>query len=139
MIRSLISSLACATALAAPAVAQDEPAQNAGAIAEAVRDAYRALNGQEVRIEGSIGTYIADLIYFADDNGRYPVKLDAGREVRRRIEECELNVYDPSSSWCKVVGMAEISVDLEDNNLGDGIGISFVLYEVESLKTKEDY
>ena len=103
-----------------------------------LREMYEGLDGQEIRIDGVIGTLIGDQIYFADSTGRFKVELDAGRDVRRSIEGCKVNMFQLEKSTCNVVGMAEISVDDGDDNAGDGFEIGLILYQVDSFeKSKE--
>jgi len=118
--------------------AQDAAPKGTDSVVQAVSEAYQALDGQEVRIDGAIGEFVGGLLYFIDETGRYSIKLDAGRDVRRRIEGCTLNMFDAASSPCQVIGMAEISIDADDDNVGDGVEIGLVLYDVESLEVSAD-
>ncbi len=116
-------------------IAQDDAVTGTADMAETVREAYRVLDGQEVRVEGAVGMFAGRLLYFVDETGRYSLKLDAGRDIRRQIEACEVNPYDFANSPCQVVGMAEVSAGVDDDDVADGINIELVLYSVESLET----
>lgn len=103
-----------------------------------LRTVYESLQGKEISIDGVIGTSFGDQIYFADITGSYKVSLDAGREVRRKIEGCEVNIFDREKSLCKISGMAEIKVENDDDNIADGIEIGLILYQVDSFEKREE-
>ena len=109
--------------------------QNTNRMDDGLRNVYRALNGQEIEVDGAIGSLFGgDQLYFADGTGRYETDLDAGRDVRRQIEGCELKLMNPETSPCKVVGMAEASTDDDDENIGDGLEIRLILYRVDTFE-----
>ena len=108
-------------------------AQSLDTVRSALLSAYQQANTSEVSIKGAIGTLLGETVYFVDETGRYKVKLDAGRDVRRKIESCELNLFDSGGSKCQISGKAEVAVDLNDNNFGDGYEIELILFSVETL------
>ena len=54
--------------------------------------------------------------------------------MRRSVDGCEINMFQLEKSTCKVIGMVELSVDDADDNVGDGIEIELILYQVDSLE-----
>ena len=94
------------------------------------------LDEEEVDIEGAIGTFITDNLTFVDATGSYDVKLDAGRQVRRNIEGCEVNPFAWEQSNCIIKGRAEIEVDLDDSSLADGFEVNLIIFEVSDIKKK---
>jgi len=89
-------------------------------------------NGQEIQIEGAIGTLFGETLYFVDTTGRYEILLDAGREIRREVEACEL-AYDTASSPCQIKGKAEIQIEDDDSDIADGIEVKLILFAVDSF------
>jgi len=122
--------------LPAYANAQQE-IKDTASLSSALGDLFQSLDRKEIRVEGAIGVFVAEVLYFADSTGRYEVELDAGRDIRRQIEGCKLNMFSLEKSPCFVTGMAEISIDLEDDNLGDGTTIKLILYQVDSFENRE--
>lgn len=129
--------VAAATAMIPIALhAQDEvEVKTTADIAKTIADVYQTLDTAEIRIDGYIGAFIADILYYADEFGRYQISLDAGRTVRRQIDGCTLE-FDYLRSSCKIVGIAEIKVDENDREIADGVNFSLILYEVESFEKK---
>ena len=91
-------------------------------------------NGQEIQIRGAIGTLFGETIYFADGTGRYKISLDAGREIRRQVENCKLEMFDTVKSKCQIRGNAEIQIEKDDTDIADGIEIKLILFAVDSFE-----
>ncbi len=125
-------------AFVAAAFPQDKPQlKNTNDLEKFLTIVNDVANGQEILVDGAIGTMFGETVYFVDQTGRYKILLDAGRDFRRKIEGCELELFDPSSSKCKVLGKAEVRVDLDDDNVADGVEISLILFAVESFERKD--
>lgn len=101
-------------------------------VSETILTAFQKIHGSEISISGAIGIEY-DKIRFCDNTGVYWVKLDAGRDARRQIEECkfECDFSSPSENECQISGMAEIEVQWDDGKLGRGIPIHLIIYEAE--------
>ncbi|WP_156945896.1 hypothetical protein [Roseicyclus elongatus] len=131
--------IVAATSIMLPSISSSqEVLSGTPALEAAVSAFYEGLNGSETQISGAIGTLFGgDRIYFADGTGRYRILLDAGRNVRRDIEGCELELFETLQSPCQIEGTVELSIDDEDDNLADGIEIEMILFSVESFTRSE--
>jgi len=101
-------------------------------VEEIVRDisaAYTSLNGKTITLRGAIGTLFGDSIYFANANGRFEVQFDAGRTARKKIANCELNMFDWQRSDCTVEVDAEILIK-EPFSFAEGTEVTLIVYEV---------
>lgn len=96
---------------------------------------YEILDGQEIPIEGAVGTAFGGALYFVDDFGTYQMTLDAGREVRKQLEGCTVNLFVPELSNCRGVGMAEVQADWKDMSVSKGVEIGLIVYELEVTRT----
>lgn len=132
-----VAAIFAAGMLPAHVMAQEE-VKDTTELDGALRNIYQIINLQEIRVKGAIGSLIGDQLYFVDDTGRYKVELDAGRDIRRQIDGCEIAIFGPKESLCQLSGMAEIAIDTEDDNIGDGFEISLILYRVDSFERRED-
>lgn len=99
-----------------------------------IRDFYSDVDGKEVSIKGAIGTFISDTLKFGDTSGIYDVIFDAGRNARKSIEGCEINLFSLQASNCFIEGKAEIVVDWNEGDPGDGYPIKLSIYEMVRTK-----
>lgn len=104
----------------------------------ALRKFYQSVNGKEIKIDGAIGSLFGDQLYFVDGSGKYKIELDAGRDVRRKIEGCEIELFYATQSPCQIVGMVELAIAAEDEDAGDGFEIGMILYSVELFQNKDE-
>lgn len=114
-----ISLVAIALALAGPALAQSVP----------LAAALDAVNGQEVVIDGHIGTGldITDneaLAFRGKAGSTFPVIFDAGREARKKLAGCKFALFGGGMP-CAMKGKAEIVIE--------GSTIRLSIFEMERI------
>jgi hypothetical protein len=97
----------------------------------AVRTVYEAFDKQEIAIDGYIGTFIGDGIYFLDQTGRYEVTLDAGRAVRKDLANCKIGWGYSGNHNCSAQGMAEVHVSWDASDLSEGMKVKLIIYELQ--------
>jgi hypothetical protein len=92
--------------------------------------------GQEVSVEGSIGTGLdmmdSEALFFrSNEETVFPVVFDAGREVRRQLEGCRFAMFGGGTP-CRMSGKAELE--------WSGSQLRLIIFDVESIEapTKED-
>lgn len=129
MRRSILSATTLATLMAGAVVAQETDTLEVTRIIGEIAQRHAALSGKTITMTGTLGTYISDNIYFANEDGFFEVQFDAGREARRRIEGCLVTPFGTSSSQCVFEIDAELVV-AERFDLADGGEIKLIVYEV---------
>jgi hypothetical protein len=126
--------LALAATAFAIAIGHVAKAETTISVENRMKIVYRGINGSEVELKGAIGTFITDQIKYADNSGVYDVLLDAGRDARKSIEGCEIQLFAPEKSPCQIIGKGELVIDLDDGNLGSGFGVKISIYELNLVR-----
>lgn len=121
--------------LAGPALAEPPKLKNTEDAHKVLSHVYQILDGQEIPVEGAVGTTFGEALYLVDQHGRYRVTLDAGRQVRKQLEGCKVNPFVPDQSNCRGVGMAEVRADWEGLSLSEGVAIELIVYELEVTRS----
>lgn len=89
---SIGGGLICALLGSTP-VASQEIVSTLPELFDGLKAFYSEVEGYEMPIDGAIGTFVGDQLYYRDSTGSYRVLLDAGRTVRRELEGCEVNLF----------------------------------------------
>lgn len=121
--------------LAGPALAEPPKLKNTADAHKVLSHIYQILDGQEIPVEGAVGTTFGDVLYLVDQHGRYRVTLDAGREVRKQLEGCQVNPFVRDQSNCRGVGMAEVHADWENLSVSKGVAIELIVYELKVIRS----
>lgn len=98
--------------------------------AEMLGDLRARFAGAEVEIKGHIGSHLYmgddETIGFRDEDGNaYPVIFDAGREARKKVEDCKFAMFTGGNP-CAITGKAEIELN--------GSQIRLSIFELTSIE-----
>ncbi len=114
---------------ASGAMAQDTNTTEVMTAIDEMAAIHASLQGKTVTMRGAIGTLIGDNLYFKNDQGRFSVQFDAGRNARKSIDGCELEWFGWANSDCIVEVDAEIAIE-EVYDFADGGQVKLIVYDV---------
>lgn len=115
--------------IGAAASAEETDTAEVMRIYKRMEELHSSLVGKTLTIRGAIGTLIGDALYLKNDMGQFDVQFDAGRNARRKVENCELEWFGWENSECIFEFDAEIAIE-EPYDFAKGGELKLIIYEV---------